>query len=196
MRTFDRILQQWRASIARPFIPPGARVLDVGCHQGEFLKSLGSRIGPSIGMDPVAEPKSGPHYRLIRDLFREPAPLPSNSFDVLVMLATLEHIREKDSLGRECFRVLAPGGRLIITVPSTFVDTIIDWLCRLRLADGMALEEHHGYDPTTTPDIFGRQGFVLRCARRFQLGLNHLFVFEKALDQAHLNATNFALNGI
>jgi SAM-dependent methyltransferase len=184
MRTIDRILQQWRASMARPFIAPGARVLDIGCHQGEFLESLGSRIGPSIGMDPLVRPRTGPHFQLVRDVFQEPAPFPGKSFDAVVMLATLEHIREKDSLGRECFRLLAAGGSVIITVPSKFVDSIIDWLCRLRFADGMSVDEHHGYDPTTTPEVFGRHGFMLKRARRFQLGLNHLFVFQKPLDGA------------
>src|SRR5207302_9201701 len=100
-------------------------------------------------------------------------------FDAVVMLATLEHIRDKDPLGRACFRLLRPGGRLVITVPAGFVDTIVHVLCALRLADGMSLDEHHGYDPRTTPQVFGRHGFVLERWRRFQLGLNHLFVLQK-----------------
>ncbi len=198
MRAIDRILQQWRATMARPFIPRGARVLDIGCHQGEFLQSLGCHIGPSVGIDPLVEPETGPNYRLVRALFREPAPFPNKSFDVVVMLATLEHIRDKDTLSRECARLLAPGGRVIITVPSKFVDTIIEWLCRLHLADGMSVDEHHGYDPSTTPEIFRRQGFMLERARRFQLGLNHLFVFEKPVDSptVPINRTVMASDNI
>jgi SAM-dependent methyltransferase len=179
MRVLDRVLQRWRARMARPYIPAGANVLDVGCHQGEFLASLGDRIGPSVGLDPLAEPRTEPRYRLIRDLLHIPSPFPDASFDAVVMLATLEHIRDKDPLAQECSRLLRPGGRVIITVPSHAVDTIIEWLCRLRLADGMSLEEHHGYDPRTTPDIFARFGFTLERWRRFQLGLNHLFVLRK-----------------
>src|SRR5262249_2559691 len=94
-------------------------------------------------------------------------------------LATLEHIRDKGPLTRECARLLRPGGRVIVTVPSRFVDHIIDWLCRFRLADGMSLEEHHGYNPRTTPEVFGRSGFVLECWKRFQLGPTPLFVLRK-----------------
>ncbi|MCI0463912.1 MAG: class I SAM-dependent methyltransferase [Gemmataceae bacterium] len=179
MRFLDRLLQRWRARMARPWIPEGARVLDIGCHQGEFLASLGERIAPSIGLDPLAEPTEGPRYRLVRDIFHTPSTYPNASFDAVVMLATLEHIRDKDPLARECWRILRPGGRLIITVPSGFVDVLVHCLCKVRLADGMSLEEHHGYDPKTTPQVFGKHGFELERHRRFQLGLNHLFVLRK-----------------
>jgi SAM-dependent methyltransferase len=179
MRCIDRVLQDWRARKARPWIREGAQVLDIGCHQGEFLSSLGERIGPSVGLDPLAVPETTPRYRLLTELFKPPMPFPDGSFDAVVMLATLEHIRDKEPLAHECWRLLRPGGRVIITVPSGFVDVIVHMLCKVRLADGMSLDEHHGYDPRTTPEVFGRHGFVLERWRRFQLGLNHLFVLHK-----------------
>ena len=179
MRFLDRVLQKWRARMARPWIPPGSRVLDIGCHQGEFLRSLGDWIGPSVGLDPLATPEVNERFTLRAEGFQAPAPFDDGSFHVVVLLATLEHIRDKDPLAQECFRLLRPGGRVLITVPSAVVDTIIDSLCWLRLADGMSLDEHHGFDPRTTPDIFGRHGFELEHRRRFQLGLNHFFVLQK-----------------
>src|SRR6266542_6897464 len=179
MRCFDRVLQRWRAGKARPWIPDGARVLDIGCHQGEFLASLGDRIGPSVGLDPLAPFQETAHYRLVPGIFRAPMPFADASFDAIVMLATLEHIVDKEPLARDCWRLLRPGGRVIITVPSNFVDVIVHFLCKVRLADGMSLEEHHGYDPRTTPEVFGRFGFRLERWKRFQLGLNHLFVLQK-----------------
>jgi SAM-dependent methyltransferase len=179
MRCVDRVLQKWRARMARPWVPQGAQVLDIGCHQGEFLRSFGDRIGPSVGLDPLAVPEETPRYRLLAELFRAPMPFADNSFDAIVMLATLEHIVDKNPLAEECSRLLRPGGRVIITVPSGFVDVIVHFLCRIKVADGMSLDEHHGYDPRTTPQVFGRFGFALEKWRRFQLGLNHLFVLQK-----------------
>jgi 2-polyprenyl-3-methyl-5-hydroxy-6-metoxy-1,4-benzoquinol methylase len=179
MRSVDRLLQAWRARKARPWISAGAKVLDVGCHQGEFLSSLGDRIGPSVGLDPLATCITTERYQLIPDILHVPSSFAEASFDAIVMLATLEHIRDKDSLAAECFRLLRPGGRVIITVPSHLVDALVHVLCMLRLADGMSLEEHHGYDPRQTPEIFARHGFVLEYRRRFQLGLNHLYVLRK-----------------
>jgi len=179
MRLIDRLLQDWRARMARPWIRPGDRLLDIGCHQGEFLASLGDRIGPSVGYDPLTTAVNGKNYRLIAQIFREPTGLEQESFDAVVMLATLEHVRDKGPLGRECFRVLRPGGRLILTVPSPAIDNIIRFFRKLRLADGMSLEEHHDYDPWITPRVFSSHGFELEHHRRFQLGLNHLFVLRK-----------------
>lgn len=179
MRPLDRLLQRWRAQVARPWVHRGARVLDIGCHRGEFLDSLRGRIGPSVGMDPLATAGGRPSCRLLPEPFRPPTPFDDASFDVVVLLATLEHIPDKPALARECARLLRPGGRLIITVPSPRVDGIVALLCRLGLADGMSLEEHHGYDPRQTPGVFHPHGFALECSRRFQFGLNYLFVFRK-----------------
>lgn len=74
---------------------------------------------------------------------------------------------------------MAPGGRIIATVPEPAVDRIVDVLLRLGLADGMALHEHHGFSPSETRAIFEPAGFRLLAHRRFQLGLNNLFVFER-----------------
>jgi SAM-dependent methyltransferase len=179
MRVLDRLLQRWRARLARPWIPAGARVLDIGCHHGEFLRSLRGRIGPSVGLDPRAPAEVGPGYRLLAEPLRPPAPFADGAFDAIVLLATLEHLCNKEAVARECYRLVRPGGRVIVTVPSPRVDRIVAWLCRLRLADGMALEEHHGFDPVAVPGIFGRHGLVLEHQVRFQLGLNHLYVFGK-----------------
>jgi SAM-dependent methyltransferase len=182
MRIADRLLQAWRAWKARPWVRPGARVLDIGCHQGEFLRGLGDRIGPSIGLDPLARPEAGPRFCIRAESFREPTAFADESFDAVVLLATLEHIRDKEPLARECRRLLTPGGRVIVTVPASVVDRIVAWLCRLRLADGMSLDEHHGFDPCQTPAIFARYGFDLEHAGRFQLGLNRIFVMRKRAD--------------
>lgn len=195
MRILDRVLQNWRARHARRWILDGARVLDIGCHQGEFLLSLSDRIGPSIGLDPLATPRLKGNVRIAAEAFRQPMEYPEGAFDAIVMLATLEHIRDKQPLAEECARLLAPGGRLVITVPAKVVDRIVDVLVKFRLADGMSLEEHHGYNPTDTPKVFGPSGFELEHHARFQLRCNHLFVLKRTqVSVARPTATdhNFA----
>jgi hypothetical protein len=59
------------------------------------------------------------------------------------------------------------------------VDRVLDVLIRLRVLDGMHEEEHHGFEASLTPGFFTAAGFELEKARRFQLGLNNLFVFRK-----------------
>jgi SAM-dependent methyltransferase len=184
MKFLDRLLQSWRERKVRAWLPAHARVLDIGCHQGEFLDRLGPGIRDSVGLDPLARPRSAPGYRLLARAFAEPLDFPAGRFDAITLLATLEHIRDKTPLAREARRLLAPGGRLIMTVPSPRVDAIVHTLVRLGLADGMSLEEHHGFQPGDTGPIFLAAGLELEHHATFQLGLNHLFVFRNPAPTA------------
>jgi len=179
MKWLDTVLQRWRGAVARRWIPRGACVLDIGCHQGEFLRGLGNHLGIGIGVDPLATPASGRRWNLIRDCFPPANPFPPASFDTIVMLATLEHMQDKVELALECHRVLRPGGRIILTVPSLWVDPIVEVLVQFKLVDGMSLDQHHGYDPSETQGLFQAHGFTLLRRKLFQMGLNHLFVFSK-----------------
>jgi len=68
---------------------------------------------------------------------------------------------------------------VIITIPAPAVDHMLSVLKALRLIDGMSLEEHHGCKPESVEQSFAEPRFRLVAHRRFQLGLNHLYVLEK-----------------
>ena len=53
------------------------------------------------------------------------------------MLATIEHMQQKAAIAREAKRLLGPGGRVVITVPSLMVDKILSVLLFLHFVDGM-----------------------------------------------------------
>jgi SAM-dependent methyltransferase len=180
MRRLDRLLQRWRMRAASSFIPSGSRLLDIGCHQGEFLQMIETRLGPSIGIDPLAKGVSSRSYMTLPLPFSEPLPFADSAFDVIALLATLEHIPDTGAVARECYRVLINGGHVIATVPSVLVDDLVGFLIKLRLADGMSLDQHFGLEPQQVPDMFQEYGFSLVHHRRFQLGLNHLMILEKS----------------
>jgi SAM-dependent methyltransferase len=181
MKPLDRVLQRWRIDKARPYIPAGARVLDVGCADGALFKRLKSQVGCGVGIDPdVPELVEAGGYRLLPGRFPDDVPA-GESFDAITMLATMEHFPQDrlPDVGAACGRLLTPGGVLIVTVPSPVVDRILDVLKSLKLLDGMDLHEHTGFDPARAPAIFAACGLALTHAKRFQFGLNHLFVFRK-----------------
>ena len=183
MKFTDRLLQRWRIAKIRPFIAPGARILDIGSADGALFAALGNSAGAgSLGVDPtLKQPLTVNGCALLPGFFPQAVPADAGPFDVVTMLAVLEHypLSAHASLRTGCEHFLRPDGKLLITVPSPQVDRVLAVLKCLRLVDGMALEEHHGFKVGQTEEIFPPPQFRLLLHRVFQLGLNNLFVFER-----------------
>jgi 2-polyprenyl-3-methyl-5-hydroxy-6-metoxy-1,4-benzoquinol methylase len=183
MKVLDRYLQSKRIEQTIPFIKAGNEVLDIGSNYGELFDlyiKKGINI-TGVGIDPnISGDSKGNEFTLIKDYFPTPK-LEKKDFDVIVLLAVLEHIPLTNIPGfaRNCYERLKSGGKLIITVPSKSVDHILNILLFLRLIKGMELEQHYGYDINMTKPLFEKEGFNLLLHKTFQVGLNNLFVFEK-----------------
>jgi SAM-dependent methyltransferase len=181
MKRLDRYLRNVRIAKARRFVNEHDVVVDVGCADGAMFERWGDTIEYGYGVDPTLDEKQETAvYVLYPGVF--PDALPEVRCDLITMLAVLEHIPEdrQAEVANACHRMLNPGGRVVITVPSPKVDSILSVLGRLRAIDGMSLDEHYGFDPAHTEEIFGPPEFRPVERRRFQLGLNNLYVFEKA----------------
>lgn len=181
MKSLDRVLQKWRIRQALKFIPSSARVIDVGAHQGELFDAMGPDLKEGFGVEPLlSQQAQSTVYSIHPGFFPQVYP-PTRDWDAVTMLAVLEHIprHQQSQLADACYELLYPNGRVIITVPSKIVDFILAGLRMLRLIDGMSLEEHYGFEPHQTIKIFREPNFRLLNHIKFQLGLNHLYVFEK-----------------
>lgn len=180
MKKFDRFLQNQRMQQAKKYILSGKRVLDIGCDEGTLFKFLGDKLGKGVGIDPTLQQKiNSGKFELIPGHF--PNDLQSKEkFDVITMLAVIEHFPDKvlKNLDSDCSGFLNKKGLVIITAPSAWVDYILNVLLFLRIIDGMSLEEHHGFKPNDTINYFSKN-FILIKKKKFQFGLNNLFVFEK-----------------
>ena len=181
MSWLDDHLRHRRFAQAEPWIPQSSRVLDLGASDGALLLSLGERIGPSVALDPVIVPGEplGPPHRLIEGYLSDL--VVEEPFDVVCALAVLEHFHEAElhELIAQLPAVLAPGGRLVATIPAPFVDRLLDVLIALHLLDGASAHEHHGAQPAAIQRAIEDAGWHLVHDSRFELGLNHLFVFER-----------------
>jgi ubiquinone/menaquinone biosynthesis C-methylase UbiE len=98
----------------------GVRMLDVACGPG-YAAVEGARRGASVvGVD-IAEAMVALAARLHPEVdFRvanaEALPFPDNSFDAVVGNFLMLHLSRPEKAAAEFFRVLAPGGRLALTV--------------------------------------------------------------------------------
>jgi 2-polyprenyl-3-methyl-5-hydroxy-6-metoxy-1,4-benzoquinol methylase len=180
MKWLDYWLQSQRTSRVVPYVGQGARVLDIACADGALFRALNGRASGGVGIDLDPVPRSTPRFAYIQGSF--PRDLPAGeAFDVAAALAVVEHIppKEQAAFAGGCARALRSGGRLIVTVPSAAVDGILRALKALHVIDAMHEEQHHGFDPNHAIAMFERAGLVLEHHTRFELGLNHLFVFRK-----------------
>lgn len=185
MKYLDKFLQRWRIRKTAPYIAPGASVLDIGSADGALFREipgLKDSVGIDLELDYSSRPDL-PHVTFYQGPFPDVLSSP-RTFDVVTMLATLEHIPPDclAPLAKAIAQHLRPDGHLIVSVPDPSVDHILIVLQKLRLIHGMATEQHHGFDVSQTPGIFARVNLRLVTHKRFQLGLNHLFIFQRELS--------------
>ncbi len=181
-KLLDRLLRDARIARARPYVHAGDVIIDVGCADGEMFRRWRGHIGRGIGLEPtLPERVVTDDYELIPGRFPEQVPA-GLTCDVITLLAVLEHVPPPDQakLADACAGLLRPGGRIVVTVPSPRVDDILHALIKLRLVKGMAAHEHYGFNPHDTLAVFPPPRFRLVKRATFQLGLNNLFVLEKA----------------
>src|SRR3990172_5188355 len=89
------------------------RVLDVGCHDGFLLGHL--RAPQRIGIDREL-PQKRTGLRLVRadGCF---IPFADAAFDFVFVMDVIEHVGDDRTFAKSLLRVLAPGGRLILSTP-------------------------------------------------------------------------------
>lgn len=106
------ILNLWITNIAIQYAK--GILLDYGCGGQPYRSLFETGISKYIGADVEA------NFDIDLDLIIEPGhslAIDSNSVDTILSTQTLEHVYDFQSYIRECFRVLRPGGHLILTVP-------------------------------------------------------------------------------
>lgn len=179
---FDVWLARVRFLAAFPHIRANARVCDIGCGvDAQFLRWAHTRIGFGVGVDIQNFSKKAIPVRIVRANITQSLPLCDGVFDHATMLAVLEHLREPEVTLREAFRILAPGGSLILTWPNEAVDPFLKVLHRARVfSDEMEGEKHQRRLPLDQLSALLRAiGFERLVHRTFEFGLNNLLVAHK-----------------
>jgi len=174
----ERLLRRWRLRRVDAWIPEQAVVLDLGCGWGAaLLRHVARRVRRGVGLDPKAEPAGLPqNVRVVRHRLEDvPWPLPEPRVDVVTMLAVLEHLDEQaaDTVLREARRVLRPGGRLVLTVPTPRGKPVLEVLARLGAVNREEIRDHKiYYDRRRLTSTLARHGLVVERYDAFQLGWN------------------------
>jgi len=92
------------------------RLLDLGCGTVPLYEAYRPYVTEVTCVDWGGSRHGAEHRDLDHDL-NEPLPFPAASFDTVLLSDVLEHIHSPELLLAEIFRVLAPGGKLLMNVP-------------------------------------------------------------------------------
>lgn len=142
--------------------PAGARVLDAGCGEGVLVDEYAGRLAIE-GIDPnYSSPR-------VRTGSLMALPYPDGAFDRALCLDVLEHLtfEEQPRALAELFRVMRPGGDLLVSVPNlAHLQSRVHFLLQGRLIRTASEYKHPGDRPAADYiDLARRAGFVLTARR-------------------------------
>jgi len=121
----------------------GKKVLDAGCGTGWFSRAAVERgatvtsmdIGPGLLKQVAKKCKS---TRVVGSIME--MPFKAKTFDVVVTSEVIEHVPQPFEALKECYRVLKPGGTLVLTTPNRF------WYFSLLIAQKFNLRPYQGLE--------------------------------------------------
>ncbi|MBI2017790.1 class I SAM-dependent methyltransferase [Candidatus Daviesbacteria bacterium] len=94
-------------------------VLDIGCGFGEFggvFFDSFIEVGVDISKSDIALAAQQKKYKKLTLADARNLPFKENSFNTVISISSLEHIKGVEEVFKESYRVLKPGGTLIFTV--------------------------------------------------------------------------------
>jgi len=194
-----------RYALVYAWLPEGCqRVLDVGCGNAIFTAWLRGKAVQVFGIDHnrrnVAQGRRAYPGLHLAVSAGEHLPFPEGMFDAVVCTETLEHVDEDQAAMEEMYRVLAPQGILILTVPQgglfgwldgeNVVNGFFRALQRLRIpkpGGGRILERfryrrHRHYSVAQLRQLLGERFEVERVYQGGLLLYPLLYLIEKCLE--------------
>lgn len=109
----EPFLRKMRIKKVLPIIKkiPSPVLLDIGCGwEAKFLKSIEAYISKGIGIDFKAPRLETSKIKTINTYINDRLPFDDSIFNVVTMLAVLEHIANPIFLVKEINRILCGGG--------------------------------------------------------------------------------------
>jgi SAM-dependent methyltransferase len=168
------LLEPWlakmRAQRANRLIPTELRVgriLDIGC--GSFPYFLSHTVfQQKFAVDQLPPNELGRRLDIqwhTLDLNSTPKlPFENDFFNAVTLLAVVEHLNPNSmaALFTETYRVLQPGGVVIMTTPAAWSDGLLRTMARIGLVSAEEIHEHvFAYTLPLLGWYFGRAGFEM-----------------------------------
>ena len=164
----EPLLAKLRARRANLLIPEHlrkGRILDIGCGSSPyFLAHTYFKEKFAVEQaEPSAEFSDIKWHTLNLNL-NSFLPFDDQFFSVVTMLAVLEHLNPDRLVFilRDIYRILHPGGVLIVTTPAAWSDSLLRRMAQLRLVSTEEIDEHvYAYTLPLIGWYFGIAGFPM-----------------------------------
>jgi ubiquinone/menaquinone biosynthesis C-methylase UbiE len=121
----------WNVALEHLLLRPGDALLDVGCGDGQLARQFVAAGFAVVGVEPSERLRNdftaagrdldSSVYHVV-DGYAENLPFEDASWRAILMTEVLEHVADPNTVLRELHRVLAPGGRLCVSVPTSFTE--------------------------------------------------------------------------
>ena len=105
----DKILKKYLEAHAH------GKLIDIGCGTKPYEKLYKPFVSYSLGLEHKESLHGSSKVDVIATVYAIPAK--DHSFDTILLTAVLEHLEEPAEAVLEMYRVLKPGGTLIVSVP-------------------------------------------------------------------------------
>jgi SAM-dependent methyltransferase len=180
----EPILARWRAYRANALIPDAlrsGRILDIGCGSYPyFLAHTAFQKKFAVEQIPLnQEIVSRLNIEFFNlDLNKSPAlPFEADFFSAITLLAVVEHFNPASMarLFTDIYRILTPGGMVILTTPAAWSDRLLRTMARVNLVSKEEINEHdYAYTLPLLGWYFGQTGFSMHEIKfgYFEFGLN------------------------
>ena len=160
---------------ARP--KPGARILEVGCGTGSNIPML-QRYGTVDAIEPDDQARALTTTRtgvaVKGGLLPDGVALEDGAYDLIVLLDVLEHIPGDRAALASLVPRLAPGGRILVTVPAA------PWMWS---AHDVAHHHQRRYTMASAKRVFAESGLRVRHATHFNTMLFPLIAAARGLGK-------------
>jgi len=168
-----QFLLNWRVKTVLPHIK--GKYLDVGCGTNDVVKAysgdgIGVDVYPWDGVDKIVENTAK-------------LPFQDKTFDTVSIIASLNHIPNREKVLEEIKRVLKDNGKIIITMIPPKLSRVWHFLRYPWSADqrerGMKEGEVYGMTIKKIENILLNADLQIILKKKFMLGINLLLIVKK-----------------
>jgi len=148
---------EWNRMLRHLALPnKGAKLLDIGCGNGAFLRSASLLGWDAQGMDPDPKAVAAAHKRgfTVNHGGLPRTGLQDRKFDAVTLSHVIEHVHDPVGALREVHRILKPGGKVWMATPNMDSTSHRLFQCQWR-----------GLEPPRHLVIFNASSLKLACER-------------------------------